>query len=163
MIIVAPITETEHNITFSPSSPKTEVIEKLNLPEDFNWISFDKVVKFKNVPRRFFEYALNQTKNLLENYGADWSVCLAALNVTAQKYNDLLSLAIMDMESTLSSLTLRPIIHYTTGFPPYFSKNTFDSEIKFAKDPYTCLLSFNPNFCTDYVRQVIQSYQGVLP
>ena len=139
MIIVAPMPETPHNIVF----------QQKDAP-------FDGVVKFESIPKRFFEYVLIETEKLLTDN--EENPLHTAWNLVIQEYVKLFLLGSMELESALTDNQLRHFIHYKTGYPPYFSKKIFGSLQ--ATDPHTCLLSFNPNFCTDYIHQVIRSYRS---
>jgi hypothetical protein len=160
MILVQPISEERNqNIVFHPHPVKQEIIKTMNLSPDM-WLGFGGVAKFDSVPPKFFERVLLAAESLLNNYGPNWPAALAAWSVASQEYRQLLTFAGAYFEAGLTSTVLLPVIHYQNGYPPIFSKRTYNSIIRFAQEPYDCLLSFNPTFNTDYIQNVIRSYKN---
>jgi hypothetical protein len=153
MAIVGPIPEIKHNLCFVPyPQPSANVFY---FP---SWVSFDGVTVFNKVSKEFFDYAISAVKSLMEMYDCEnvpiWAV---ALNLAIRQFNFSVIASNLETPLTLESNVLPPIIHYKTGFPPHFSKN-----YSITDDPYNTLISFNPNFCTNFLREIVLSYKNNL-
>ena len=158
MVMVGPVPDIKQNICFTPCPPPQKVLDVLKLPSDSIWVSFDGTTVFNQVPTTFFDNVLAATKILTDMYGTEWPASLAAWNSVAHQHNLSILGAALETPLTSTSSSIQPIIHYKTGLPPYFSKHDYNPEFQII-DPYNTLLSINPNFCTNHVRNVILAYQ----
>lgn len=186
MLLVAPIPLRKENVTFQlnplftsdavepnlPIRKHVREILKLRKVEDSEinyWIPLGSVMTFNDVPRDFFNRAVEWTEILefarqKEHPGKSWwPTEKAAWVMSLLEYHGHLTYkGVYEYEMNLLDNNMaNHFVHYTHGLPPVFSKYhyRYNSPEGFAMgDLFEVFLTNNPTSTTNYARQIVQSF-----
>lgn len=119
---------------------------------------------FEGLSEVFFARLHSNTMDLIETKGGDFPCERAALELTLTEAFQHCSIKSEFMASPLmSSETETNFIHYKNGIPPVFHKKFFkfsEASVRTGRCPFEVLLEHNPTPNTNYVHEVIKSYNS---
>ena len=171
MILTKALEEPTHSLTYH-SNQNADVLklpydERLasifQVHEDKIWIPLGDVMIFnEDIPDGFFATLYNVLIQLAAEHGENppWKLERAAWLFTIYDYFKKNGSAVgLDLERSLMDETNAPVIHYTHGMPPVFSKYHFKSQEMIIGDPLDILYENNVSKTTNYIHDLIDEYR----